>query len=352
MTEHEFFMQRCLMLAEKGLQYTAPNPMVGAVIVHNGKITGEGYHKKYGLPHAEVEAVNSVPDKSLLKESTLYVSLEPCCHFGKTPPCTSLILEHGIPHVVVAATDPNPKVAGNGIRILREAGITVTENILQKEADQLNIRFNTFHRKQRPYVILKWAQSADGYIDRLPKPSSPQIFWISNEYSKQLVHKWRAEEAAILVGNITAINDNPSLTTRLWPGKNPLRLLIDPLFETPVHFNILNSEAETVCFHDHEARKPVDFPVYVRCAALDMQQAVPQQIMDFLYAEGINSLIVEGGLQTLNSFIRSGLWDEARVIKGTVIFENGTPAPELKKAPDRKMNVESDMIEFYFNTSV
>lgn len=352
MSEHEVYMQRCLRLAESGRQNTAPNPMVGAVIVHEGNIIGEGFHKQYGQPHAEVEAIQSVRDKSLLKNATMYVSLEPCCHFGKTPPCTSLIIEHGIPHVVVATTDPNPKVAGNGIRTLREAGIHVTENILKEEADKLNIRFRTFHIYKRPYVILKWAQSADGFIDRLPRPSSPQIFWISNESSKQLVHKWRAEEASILIGSRTAINDNPSLTTRLWPGKNSLRLIIDPMFETPLHFNIFNTEAETICFHSSDAEKPQDFPQRIQCVPLNMKQSVPEQILNFLYSENINSLIVEGGLQTHNSFISSGLWDEARVIRGTVIFGNGTPAPVLKGAPAHTMQRVDDIIEFYSNTSL
>lgn len=349
MSEHEVYMQRCLRLAESGRQNTAPNPMVGAVIVHEGNIIGEGFHKEYGQPHAEVEAIQSVRDKSLLRNATMYVSLEPCCHFGKTPPCTSLIIEHGIPHVVVATTDPNPKVAGNGIRTLREAGIHVTENILKEEADKLNIRFHTFHIYKRPYVILKWAQSADGCIDKIPRNSSPEINWISNESSKQLVHKWRAEEAAILIGSQTAMNDNPSLTTRLWPGKNPLRLIIDPMFETPLHFNIFNAEAETICFHSSEAEKPQDFPQRIQCVPLNMKQSVPVQVLTHLYSENINSLIVEGGRFTLNSFIETGLWDEARVITGNIIFEKGILAPELKHLPQRTETIENDIIHYYIN---
>ena len=346
---HEMYMKRCLFLAEKGRSFVAPNPMVGAVIVYDNMIIGEGFHTQYGKPHAEVEAVASVADKQLLKESTLYVSLEPCCHYGKTPPCTSLILDCGIPRVVVATRDPNPKVSGKGIEILKAGGVEVIEGICQAEAELLNIRFNTFHLKQRPYIILKWAQSADGFLDLHPRPSSPEIHWISNEHSKQLVHKWRSEESAILIGKNTAINDNAELTTRLWPGKNPIRILIDPELETPFNYNIYNDRAATICFH-HEQYTPSEaVSENIQFFALHNHRDMLLQILDKLFSLNITSVIVEGGQQTLQGFIEANIWDEIRKIRGTVIFGNGTPAPLLNLHPERTEQIVDDIIEYYFN---
>ena len=295
MSDHIKYMQRCLELAEKGLGSTAPNPMVGAVIVCNGKIIGEGYHKQYGQPHAEVNAIESVSDKSLLTESAMYVSLEPCCHFGKTPPCTSLIIDMKIPEIIIAMRDPNPKVAGKGIEILKNSGVKITEDICTMEAEFLNRRFISMHKRQRPWIILKWAQSDDGFIDIIPRNTSPHINWISNPYSRKLVHKWRSEESGILVGKNTAINDNPSLTTREWPGKNPVRFLIDPGLATPFNYNIFNTDAHTVCFYDQKTILPDDRPEYIQFVPLNFNTNIAKQIMKHVYDMQINSIIIEGG---------------------------------------------------------
>jgi diaminohydroxyphosphoribosylaminopyrimidine deaminase / 5-amino-6-(5-phosphoribosylamino)uracil reductase len=351
MNSHTLFMQRCLDLALNGLGNTAPNPMVGAVIVHDGKIIGEGFHKQFGFPHAEVEAVNSVKDKSLLKDSTICVSLEPCCHFGKTPPCTSLIIDTGIKNIVIACTDPNPKVAGEGIRILQDAGIHVIEGVLKEEAEKLNIRFFTFHRKKRPYIILKWAQSADHYIDPFPRPANPEVCWISNAYSKQLVHKWRAEESGILIGRTTAMNDNPTLTTREWPGKNPVRILIDPHLKTPINFQIFNGDAQTICYFDSKHKKPLNKPDNIEYIPVDTSSDILQQILASLFEKQIQSVIVEGGLYTINKFLSEGLWDEARVIEGMVRFGKGTPAPVISTTVAQSETILEDTINYYYNYS-
>jgi diaminohydroxyphosphoribosylaminopyrimidine deaminase / 5-amino-6-(5-phosphoribosylamino)uracil reductase len=346
---HEQYMQRCLDLAEKGRQFTAPNPMVGAVIVHNGMIIGEGYHKQFGGPHAEVLAVHSVRDKALLKQSTMYVSLEPCSHHGKTPPCTSLIISSGIPEVVIATEDPNPQVKGSGIRILKDVGIKVHVGILKKQADLLNVRFMKFHTHHQPWVILKWAESADGYIDIERHPEKKGIAWISNPYSKQIVHQWRSEEAAILIGKNTAINDNPALTTREWPGKSPLRLLIDAKFEVSFQSTIYSSEAQTWCFYNALHSVPDDFPEDAKAIPLDYSYEIIPQILSHLYQSGINSLIVEGGKYTLEKFISSGQWDEARVISGNIRFEKGIPAPSLSCLPASTKKILDDRIHYYMN---
>jgi len=348
MNIHEQYMQRCIELAEKGRQFTAPNPMVGAIIVHNSIIIGEGFHRQYGSSHAEVEAINSVTDKNLLKESTMYVSLEPCNHQGKTPPCTSLIISSCIPEVIIASTDPNPTVSGNGIRILKEAGIKVTTDILKDKADKLNSRFITFHTQQRPWIILKWAQSADGFMDIERAKGEKGIVWISNSYTKQIVHQWRSEEAAILVGKNTALNDNPALTTREWPGKSPLRLLIDRKFEVPSESTIYSSEAETWCFHDAQYTVPKHFSKNAKAVALDFSNDIIPQILSSLYQSGINSLIVEGGKFTLEKFISLKLWDEARVISGNIRFGKGIYAPLLPCQPDTTQKILDDTILYYY----
>ncbi len=330
-----------------GRQHTAPNPMVGAVIVKGNKIIGEGYHKRYGGPHAEVVAVNSVGNKSILSGSTMYVSLEPCCHYGKTPPCTSLIISSGISEVYIATVDPNPEVSGNGIKILQDAGIKVHSGILEEEAKKLNLRFNTFHIHQRPYIILKWAQSADGFIDIIRTEGKKGISWISNQYSKQIVHKWRSEEAAILIGTNTAINDNPMLTTREWSGKSPLRLLIDRNFRTPFNASIFSDDAETWCFYDRKLEIPEDFPKHAKAKSLDFSENIIPEILTLLYRRGINSMIVEGGKFTLEMFIKSELWDEARVISGKIRFGDGIVAPSLKATIIKQERLLDDIITYY-----
>ena len=304
MSTHETYMRRCLEIARNGLGCVAPNPMVGAVLVRGGKIIAEGFHRAYGLPHAEPEAIGKVSDRALLRECTLYVSLEPCSHFGKTPPCTELIIASQIPRVVVAATDTFPKVNGAGILRLREAGIEVAVGVLEREACELNKRFFTFHEKKRPYIILKWAQTADGFIDVCRTASEPAAK-ISNDEAHRLSHRWRTEEQAIMVGTNTVLMDNPALTARLWQGKNPARVTVDEKNVLPRTLNIFNSEAQTIVFDN------ADISVWLK----------------ELYERNIQSLIVEGGAQLLRSFIDAGLWNEARIFTSPQQFGKGVSAP-------------------------
>jgi len=297
-------MTRCLELAQKGLGNTSPNPLVGSVIVHNGKIIGEGYHRKCGEPHAEINAINSVEDKSLLQESTLYVNLEPCSHYGKTPPCAVKIAELKIPRVFVGIKDLSAKVNGKGVDILRKAGVEVTVGVLEKESYELNRRFFTYHQKKRPYIILKWAQTRDGFIDRERNNNTqPEINWITNAVSKSLVHKWRTEEDSILIGKETALKDNPQLTVRKWTGKQPLRLVMDKNLLLSGNFHVLDGNYPTVVFNAKKSGKAPNIE-FVR---LDYTKNVLGQIMDFLYTKEILSIIVEGGRKTLQSFIDAGL---------------------------------------------
>jgi len=307
MSMHEKYMRRCLEIARNGLGYVAPNPMVGAVLVHDGKIIAEGFHRAHGLPHAEPEAISKVSDKSLLRECTLYVSLEPCNHFGKTPPCTELIITSQIPRVVVAATDTFPKVNGAGILRLREAGIEVTLGVLEREARELNKRFFTFHEKKRPYIILKWAQTADGFID-VHRAAGKPAAKISNNEAHRLSHRWRTEEQAIMVGTNTALMDNPTLTARLWTGKNPTRVTVDKKNILPRTLNIFSSEAPTIVFDSTDAT------IWLKG----------------LYERKVQSLIVEGGAKLLQSFIDAGLWDEARIFTAPQQLGSGVNAPKIE----------------------
>ena len=308
---NEAYIARCIQLAKNGFGKVSPNPMVGCVIVHNGKIIGEGYHQNYGEPHAEVNAINAVKNVSLLKEATLYVSLEPCAHFGKTPPCADLIIHHQIPKVVIGCIDTFSEVSGKGIDRLRSKNVDVTVGILEKECMDLNKRFFTFHTKKRPYIILKWAQSKDGFIDKLRTESSPTINWITQPETQQLTHLWRSQEDAILVGKNTVLNDNPSLTVRAIEGKNPKRFVLAKQEEISSNYAVCNNEAET---HFIEAK-------------------TAQEICDALYERNIQSVIIEGGKQTLETFISAKLWDEALVFTGNVLFEAGLKAPTLSKTP-------------------
>lgn len=310
----ESYMLRCLQLAALGLGKTSPNPMVGAVIVHHDRIIGEGYHHKYGEEHAEVNAINSVKDKTLLSESTLYVNLEPCSHFGKTPPCADAIIRHGIPKVVIGTIDYHDKVNGTGVRKLREAGVKVIENVCKTESEQLNKRFFTFHRKHRPYIILKWAQTRDGYMD-IDRSSSPTTsYWITNPALKVLVHKWRSEEDAIVVGYQTMVNDQPKLTTREYPGKDPQRFVMQrgteilfPLPYTPLPDNATEA-------------------------------------INVLYQLNIQSVIIEGGKKTLEKFIDSGLWDEARILVGNQCWGKGLSAPKILLTPEKSINIDDNQL--------
>ena len=333
-------MRRCLELAKNGLGTTYPNPMVGSVIVCDGKIIGEGWHKKSGEPHAEVNAVNSVKDKYLLKKSTIYVSLEPCSHFGKTPPCCDLIIENKIPNVVVGTVDSNIKVAGNGIKKLIEAGAKVTVGILEEECKELNKRFFTFHEKKRPYVILKWAESKDGFIAPLSKSEQKPV-WITNKFSRQLVHKWRSEEQAILVGTNTVIEDNPKLDVRDWTGKNPIRIVLDQNNRIPKESHILDNQVKTIIFSDIPKATKEENTTF---ESIDFKQNLAEQILNVLYKYQIQSVIIEGGSRTLQTFIDENLWDEARVFIGNNNFETGIKAPILALNNIEKHAVGNDIL--------
>ncbi|MEX0360959.1 MAG: bifunctional diaminohydroxyphosphoribosylaminopyrimidine deaminase/5-amino-6-(5-phosphoribosylamino)uracil reductase RibD [Allomuricauda sp.] len=329
MNIHEKYLLRCMELGKKGLGTTAPNPMVGSVIVHNHKIIGEGYTSPYGGPHAEVNAINAVQDKKLLKQSTLYVTLEPCSHFGKTPPCADLIIDSEIPQVVIGLQDPHDKVAGKGIKKMRDAGCEVTVGVLEAECREHHKRFLTYQEKKRPYIILKWAETEDGFIapDKVKRKTNPEPFWITNTYSKQMVHQWRSEEQAILVGTQTVLEDNPKLNVRTWEGKNPIRIILDKSLKIPSHFFVFDQSVQTFLLTaEKDSSKYLDGITYEQ---LDFTKPVANQICSLLFKHSISSLLVEGGTKTLQTFIDEGLWDEARIFKGTSLFGSGTPAPVI-----------------------
>ena len=332
-------------MAKNGLGTTYPNPLVGCVIVFENTIIGEGWHKKSGASHAEVIAIESVQNKELLSSSTLYVSLEPCSHFGKTPPCADLILKYKIPNVVIGTVDPNSKVAGKGIQKLKNSGVNVTFGILEKEGNELNKRFFTFHRKNRPYIILKWAESADGFISPKNKTEQKPV-WISNEYSRQLVHKWRSEEQAILVGTQTIIDDNPSLTVRDWVGKNPIRVVIDKENAIDLSSNVFDNKAKTIVFSNKEVTSNSD---KIQTIKIDFDTNSTQEIVKKLYNNNIQSIIIEGGRKTLQSFIDTNLWDEARVFIGEINLKEGTKAPELNRKINLKVVLKKDTLLLYRN---
>ena len=341
MSTPEIFMQRCLDLAQLGMGDVAPNPMVGCVIVHDGIIIGEGYHEKYGQAHAEVNAIRSVKNPELLPKSTLYVSLEPCAHFGKTPPCSDLIIENHIPNVVIGTIDPFAEVAGKGIEKMRKAGIEVEVGLLEKKCRTLNRRFFTFHEKKRPYIILKWAQTLDGFIDT-DRSETVHPTWITNALAKRLVHKQRSEEAAILIGTNTAQYDNPALTVREWSGTQPIRMVIDRVARLDPGLQIFDRQSSTWVFTSAEMAGSENLE-YIR---LDFNQNILPQMMDELYRRNILSVIVEGGGKLLNSFIEMNLWDEAFVYTGNQFFGKGVAAPHIsgktlayRKLDDCKLHV-------------
>jgi len=348
----KIYMQRCIELARNGLGNVAPNPMVGCVIVSNGKIIGEGYHRKYGEAHAEVNAISSVKDKENLKTATLYVNLEPCCYHGKTPPCTDLIIRHKIPKVVIGCTDPAPKVSGKGIEQLKGAGCKVTHGILERECKELNRRFFTFNEKKRPYIMLKWAQTMDGFIAQQPPSNSPAraggellhtrpptLFGeraeaqnsnrISNELSHTLVHKWRSEEQAIMVGTNTAHIDNPQLDVREWSGKDPLRIVLDKTLRLSKGLYLFDRSIPTIVFTSCKIKSEKNLE-YVN---IDFKKNIIPQILEELYRREIQSIIIEGGTQLLHSFIKNEMWDEMRIFIGNKKFGNGINAPELPVPP-------------------
>jgi len=327
---------------------TYPNPMVGSVIVYNNTVIGEGWHKKAGEPHAEVNAINAVKDEKLLKDATIYVSLEPCSHTGKTPPCANLIVEKGIKNVVIGIVDSNSKVSGAGVAHLKNNGCNVIVGVLETECYQLNKRFFTFHNKKRPFIILKWAETKDGFIDKLrAKTDENSPIWISNAYSQQLVHKMRAEENAILVGTNTALNDNPTLNVRSWRGENPIRIVVDRAAKIPSDYNLLDGSVNTIVFT--EIKHITDSYENVIFERIDFSENVPQQICEVLYKYEIQSVIIEGGAKTLKSFIDLGLWDEAFVFVGAILFKDGLKAPNLKKAPSEIQKFSNDTLTVYKN---
>ena len=336
----EIYMKRCIELARKALGNTYPNPLVGSIIVHNSLIIGEGFHQKSGENHAEINAINSVENKDLLKESTIYVSLEPCSHFGKTPPCANKIIETGFKKVVIGTLDSHEKVNGKGKKLIEEAGIEVVSGVLEKECQELNKRFFTFHRKKRPFIILKWAESGDGFLDQDFKPTQ-----IGNSLTKQFVHQLRSKEHAILVGTNTALTDNPALTTREITGRNPVRILIDFELKVPLDFNIYNNEAPTlICnaIKDSEEKN-------IRFIKIEKENFV-ENIMTKLYENQIQSVIVEGGSFTLQQFIDAGIWDAAIIIKNKNLkLSNGTKAPEFHHENFETKIFRDNIIEFHKN---
>lgn len=337
-------MSRCLQLAEAGAGNVAPNPMVGAVLVYEDKIIGEGYHQKYGEAHAEVNCINNVieENKFLIEKSTIYVSLEPCSHFGKTPPCTDLIIKNKIKKVVTGCKDVYKEVAGRGILKLQNAGVEVVAGVLENKCIDLNKRFFTFHQKFRPYIILKWAQSFNGKIGS----GDDKRILISNEYSNRLVHKWRSEEASILIGTNTALQDNPLLTTRLWQGKNPVRIIIDKELKLPSTLKVFNTEARTIIYNSVKNLTEENI-VYIK---LEYENFL-HQLLDSLFEMNIQSVLVEGGTKTLQSFIDAGLWDEAKIIMNEeLIIENGIAAPEMKDfILEKQEKYFNDLISYYRN---
>jgi diaminohydroxyphosphoribosylaminopyrimidine deaminase/5-amino-6-(5-phosphoribosylamino)uracil reductase len=322
MQNEEFFMQRCIELANKTMGCASPNPMVGSVIVYNNKIIGEGYHEKYGSHHAEVNAINSVKDKSLLSKSTLYVNLEPCAHFGKTPPCSDLIIQNKIPEVVIGCVDTFSEVSGKGIERMRSVGIDVKVGVLENESRELNKRFFTFHEKKRPYIILKWAESKDGFI--APK-NQTKPFWMTSSESKKLAHKWRAEEDAILVGRITAEKDNPSLTVREVEGSNPIRIVIDKDLKLSADFNLFNNDAKTIVFNQLKSEEN-NSNNYIKINFNNLTKNILQE----LHKQNIQSIIIEGGTITLQSFIDKNLWDEARIFTTNKTLTEGVKPPAIE----------------------
>ncbi|HET9745819.1 MAG TPA: bifunctional diaminohydroxyphosphoribosylaminopyrimidine deaminase/5-amino-6-(5-phosphoribosylamino)uracil reductase RibD [Chitinophagaceae bacterium] len=356
LTTHDFFMYRCLQLAENGAGFVAPNPMVGAILVHENKIIGEGYHEQYGGPHAEVNCINSVhaDHRDLISHSTLYVSLEPCAHFGKTPPCSELIMANQIPEVVIGCRDPFKEVNGKGIEKLQAGGVTVIQGVLEQECKRLNKRFFTFHTQHRPYIILKWAESAD----RRMSANGAERLLITNEQTNRLVHKWRSEEASILVGTNTALCDDPELTTRYWNGPSPIRLVVDMDLRLPASLKLFNGNQATIVFNTREHSEELESfgtpsPLVEREGAryyhVTEDVNLVHQILNALYQLKIQSVLVEGGARLLQSFIDEDMWDEVRIISNTQLtIGNGLAAPELETPNlEQEFMIQTDSVKIY-----
>jgi diaminohydroxyphosphoribosylaminopyrimidine deaminase / 5-amino-6-(5-phosphoribosylamino)uracil reductase len=343
MINDDIYMHRCLHLAQMGAGVVAPNPMVGAVLVFNNRIIGEGYHKKFGEPHAEVNCINSVKkkDQNFISKATLYVSLEPCAHYGKTPPCTDLIIQHKIPKVVIGCRDPFIQVDGRGIQKLHDADVHVVVNVLEQECLEINKRFFVFYTQHRPFVILKWAKTANGRI----ASADTKRLYITGDVTNRLVHKWRGEEASILAGTNTILLDNPELTSRLWPGPSPIRLILDMDLEVPASHKIFNREVKTVIFNTKKHQDNENILFY----QVTNDVSIVQQVINALYQLKIQSVLVEGGARLLQSFVDEGMWDEARIITNNKLrIKEGLKAPELKY--EQKIGEEnyfSDTIEYF-----
>jgi diaminohydroxyphosphoribosylaminopyrimidine deaminase/5-amino-6-(5-phosphoribosylamino)uracil reductase len=340
------YIERCLQLAEKAKGAVAPNPMVGAVLVHQGRIIGEGFHQHYGQAHAEVNCFDTVApeDKHLIAESTMYVSLEPCAHYGKTPPCANRIVQEGVQRVVICNTDPFEKVAGKGIQILKDSGIEVLSGILEEKGSWLNRRFLTFHQQQRPYIILKWAQTTNGFF----APKDRTRFQLTDDFSSRLSHQWRSEESAILVGFTTAMNDNPQLINRYGQGTQPLRIALDKDLQLPQSHYLLAQDYPTWIVNQHKE----ETSGHLHFIQLDFKQDIIPQILNRLYQANILSLIVEGGVHLLHCFIEAGIWDEARVFETPNVLSEGLLAPSLINAQNIfETNLKQDKLKVCLSQS-
>ena len=352
-SQHEKYMQRCLQIAKNGIVFTRPNPSVGAVIVLNDEILGEGFTSEYGKNHAEVNAINSVVDKSVLKNATIYVTLEPCSHFGKTPPCADLIVQHQFKNVVIGCVDTNDLVSGKGIERLKKAGINVAVSVLENECKKHHKRFFSVQNNKRPFIILKWAETKNGFVypeldsgssDNENEIQEKNPIWISNTYSQQLVHKWRSEEHAILVGTNTVIADNPKLNVRSWTGNNPIRIVLDKNLRIPKDANVFDGSAQTIVVTEtrNEKQETIENLIF---ETIDFSKNLAKQICDVLYKHQIQSVIIEGGTQTLQTFIDENLWDEARVFIGENEFENGIKSPIITGNFVSEENIKGDVLK-------
>ena len=338
------YINRCIKLALNGAGYVSPNPLVGCVIVYNGSIIGEGYHREFGKEHAEVNAINSVKEISLLSKSTLFVNLEPCSHHGKTPPCCNLIVKMKIPKVVIGCKDYSKKVNGTGIAFLKQNGVEVVENILEEKCKKLNARFFNFHNRNFPYIILKWAKTKDGFIDKYRKTNQRGINWITEKETQVLVHKWRAEEDAILVGRKTVLNDNPELTVRKFKGKQPLRIVIDPELKLDLNKKIFNENSNTIIVNT-QINRVTNNLTYLKLQS----ENIILNLLNYLHEINIMSIIVEGGKETIDYFLKLNYWNEARVIEGNIKFKNGLESPKIERKYSAIQNIGKDIIYTYYN---
>jgi len=333
----ELMMKRCIELASKGLGLTYPNPMVGCVIVRNAQIISEGWHKKAGGAHAEVDAVSKIKDKEILKDCEIFVSLEPCSHFGKTPPCSDMIVSYGFKRVTVGIPDPNSKVNGQGIKKMKDAGIEVKVGVLENECAELNKRFFCFHQKKRPYIILKWAQTADGFM----AAENHVQKWITNPYSKQLVHRWRSQEQSVLVGYNTAKIDNPQLNLRLWSGNQPIRAVIDRDLSLDPKLHLFDGSQRTIVFSEiNDGSRP-------DVIQLNFDENLEESILNELYKLGLQSVIIEGGRKTLDRFIEKELWDEARIFSSSESWGSGIKAPRITGKLTEQKIIGSDRLKIF-----